>query len=213
MSCLERFMSLCVLAGLCVPGAPAVADTPRLEISAFGGYRVGGEFNVENSPSGSPPTVDLEEGASWGLGLALYRDPGSFYEFLYSNQTINLDSADPTLGAVDVTTEYFHIGGALIFEQDSWFKPYFSLTVGVTRFNADGFSAETGFSASLGGGLHVPLGEQIALMFGVRGYATLVDSDTGFFCSSIDGVGTCLVRTSGNAVSQGEATIGIALRF
>jgi len=206
-------LALATLAGLCAWGPTAQADAPRYEISAFGGYRIGGEFDVEDSQAGGSRGVDLEDGGSWGVGLGLYRDPAAFYEFLFSTQTTQLDRLDPALGRVDITTEYYHIGGTLLFEEDPVLKTYLTLTAGVTRFKADGFSAETELSASLGGGLRVPLGEQVVLTLGVRGYLTLVDSDTGFFCSSIDGQGTCLVRTSGSSVFQGEATAGIALRF
>jgi len=66
---------------------------------------------------------------------------------------------------------------------------------------------------SLGGGLRVPVNDRLSLTLGFRGYLTLVDSDSGFLCSSVDGQGTCLVRVSGSTVFQGEATAGLALRF
>jgi hypothetical protein len=198
------------LATLCVGGAPAHADTPRYELSGFGGYRIGGEFDTDDAAAGR---TELEEGGSWGVGFAIYRDPESFYEFLYSTQTTRLDRSAPVPGSVDVTTEYYQLGGTLLFNQHPSLRSYLSLTVGLTRFKADGYGAETEFSGSLGGGLRIPVADQVDVTLGLRAYWTLVDADTRFFCSSIDGEGACLARTSGSSVFQGEATLGVNLRF
>lgn len=213
MSCSARVVLCCSLAALCAWAAPARAEAPRYEVSAFGGYRVGGEFRADDPLSSDSRKIDLEEGGGWGIGLALYRDATSFYELLYSTQTTQLDRIDPAFGKVDITTEYFQFGGTLLFELTPSLKSYLSLTIGVTRFDADGRSAETEPSGSLGGGVRIPVGDRADVTFGVRGYMTLVDSNTGFFCSSINGEGTCLVRTTGSSVFQGEATVGFALRF
>lgn len=192
-------------------GAPPQAeDAPRYEVSAFGGYRIGGEFDTDDAEAGS---ADLEDDGSWGVGLAIYRDPESFYEFFYSKQTTRMDRSDPVLGEVDVTTEYFQLGGTLLFDEHPAFRSYLSLTVGLARFKADGYGAETEFSGSLGGGLRIPVADQVDVTLGLRAYWTLVDADTRFFCSSIDGEGTCLARTTGSSFFQGEATVGVNLRF
>jgi hypothetical protein len=195
-----------------LPPGEADAAGPRIEASAFGSYRVGDDFDVESSP-GLTRSVDLADGSGWGAGLALYRDPSSFYEFLFSRQSTGLTRADTPLGGADITTDYFHLGGTLLFEREPWMLPYLSLTAGITRFKAGGFSAESKFSASLGGGIRLPLSDRFALALGLRGYLTFVDTDTGLFCSSIDGEGVCLFRGAGSSVFQGEATAGFVVRF
>jgi len=109
----RKCLSSCMVAGLVVAGTAAAAEPPRFEVSGFGAYRFGGEF--ENEATGR--SVDLDDGGGWGLGLALYRDPVSFYEFLYSTQRASLDQSDPLVGGLDVTTEYFQVGGTLLFPQ------------------------------------------------------------------------------------------------
>lgn len=197
---------------LCVAGL-AQAAPPQFEATAFGAYRLGGEFDVDNAPVGAPDSADLEEGGGWGVGLALYRDPDAFYEFLYSRQATGIDRNAPVVGSMDVTTEYYHLGGTLSFDPQPALRSWLSLTVGVTRFSADGYSAESEFSASLGGGVRVPLGERVALTLGLRGYLTFVDTDTRFFCSSIDGQGGCLLNSTGSTIFQAEASAGLAVRF
>lgn len=192
---------------------PAARADVRFEITPFVGYRMGGGFDAERL-SGTTEDVDLEDGGSWGIDVGLYADSWAFYEFLYSTQTTELDSRDPTLAAVDVTTEYYQLGGTAFFPGEQWMVPYLSMTIGATRFSADGgYGSKSRFSGSLGGGLRLPFSENVAATLGVRGYLTFVDSDTGFFCSSIDGEASCLVKSSGSTLFQAEALLGVTFRF
>ena len=213
MSRWKRWLTIGLLAGGVAIGGPARADKPRFEIAPFGGYRIGGDFDIEDDDGAQLRSVDLEEDVSFGLGLALYRDPDGFYELLYSRQETQLDDSDPALSGVDLTTEYYHFGGTLLFDDQGWMRPYLSVTLGLTRFDPEGFGSEYEFSGSLGVGMRIPAGERVSFLLGARTFATLVDSDTEIFCSSVGGSGTCLVNSSGDLFLQGEATLGIALTF
>ncbi len=92
--------------------------------------------------------------------------------------------------------------------------PWLSLTVGATRLDPSGggYDSETEFSASLGGGVRLPVNDRISAALGVRGYVTLVDSDTAIFCVG-SGDLNCLVKTSGSTFFQGEAFLGLNFRF
>ena len=194
----------------------AVADDeplPRFEITPFGGYRIGGEFELEDGQGTSSGDVDFDSAASWGVDLGLYRDRNGFYELLYSRQSTEFDDNDPALEGVDIVTEYFQVGGTIVFDQEDWVHPYFSLTIGVTRFDVDGFGSEIEPSGSVGFGLRFPAGRNLSFLLGARAYGTLVDSDTDLFCSSVNGEAICIVQGSGNVVYQGEAVAGVVFRF
>ena len=213
MRCRKRWLAPALLVALAAAAAPARAEAPRFEIAPFGGYRIGGKFDVEDAQGAELRNADLDGETSWGVGLALYRDPNAYYELLFSRQQTQFDDPDPALGGVDVTTEYYHFGGTLIFNEGGRLRPWFSLTLGLTRFDVEDSGSEYKFSGSLGLGWRVPLGERIALLAGVRGYGTVIDSDTELYCRTGDGRGACLVRSSGDLVVQGEATLGVAVRF
>ncbi|HTG77485.1 MAG TPA: hypothetical protein VL546_09980, partial [Steroidobacteraceae bacterium] len=151
---------------------------------------------------------------SFGIDLGLYRDSNSFYELLYSRQESGFDSPDASIGSVDLATEYLHFGGTLLFPDEYWYVPWISLTVGATRLDPQGggYDSETELSASFGGGVRMPFNDQVAATLGVRGYVTLVDSDTAIFCVG-SGDLNCLVRTSGSTFFQGEAFLGLNFRF
>lgn len=191
-------------------------SAPRFEITPFVGYRLGGEFDVSSDADTAAGSVDLDSAASYGIDVGLYRDRNSFYELLYSRQEASLDSSDVTLSSVDVSVQYLHLGGTAMFPlEDNWFVPYLSLTIGATLLDpqSGSFDSETKFSGSLGGGLRFPVNDNVAVALGLRGYLTFVDSDTGLFCVSGSEGATCLLRSSGSTFFQGEAQLGLTVRF
>lgn len=198
-----------------LPAPARAADAPRFEIAPFAGYRTGGNFDVEpTTEGGTTQSADIGDAASFGVDFGLYRDRNSFYELLYSRQGSSLDSKVAALDKLDVTVEYYQFGGTAIFPQASdRLLPYLSLTLGATRFSADGYDSDTKFSGSLGGGLRVPFNDYVAATLGLRGYLTFVDSNTEFLCVSNGGNGSCLLRSSGSTIFQAEAQLGLALRF
>jgi len=207
---------------LAAPDARAQQDmesssvsAPRFEVTPFVGYRFGGSFDVPPADeTSSGKSIDLDDDTSYGIDVGLYRDHHSFYELLYSRQQTNLDSSQPALRNVDVTAEYLHFGGTLLFDEEYWFVPYLSFTIGATRLDPKGsYDDETKFSASLGGGVRFPINDRFAATLGARGYLTFIGSDTSLFCSSINGQGTCLLKSSGSTFFQGEALLGLTLKF
>ena len=129
-----------LLMGLAVPGtawAERPENTlPRFEVTSFGGYRIGGEFDLEDDQGAPLDDAELDESFSWGLGLGVYRDAFGYYELLYARQSTEFDSRIPDVGDVDITTEYYQFGGTLLFDYEPWLLPYLSLTIGLTRFDA-----------------------------------------------------------------------------
>lgn len=196
---------------------PARADeSPKFEVTPFAGARFGGQFDVSDPATGATDSVDLQSGGSFGVDFGLYRDGESFYELLYSRQATSLDSNVAALQGVDVTVEYYQFGGTLTFpEQAPHFVPYLSLTVGATRIGVDAAGADTRtkFSGSLGGGVRIPFNDNLAASLGVRGYVTLIESDTDILCVSGSSGGTCLLKSSGSTFIQGEAQLGLTFRF
>jgi opacity protein-like surface antigen len=207
----------CLLLLAVTAAAPAAhAERPMFEVTPFGGYRMGGSFDTQETATEASRSVDLEDGGSWGVDLGIYRDPGSFYELLYSTQSVDLDSSDAGYQGVEVTTDYIHFGGTLLFADEYWVVPYFSFTAGATLFNANGgYDSDTKFSFSMGTGLRLPFTEHLSATLGVRGYLTFVSSDGDLFCVSNPQAGQsgCLLKTSGDTFFQGEATAGLTLRF
>lgn len=214
MSAIRPAASILALFALAAAMPSARADGVRAEVTPFVGQRVSGGFDAEAPDGTATRGVDVEDGVSWGVGLGLYATPDTFYEFLYATQTAGLDSRDAALANVDVTIEYYQFGGTAFFPGEQWPVPWLSMTIGATRFSADGgHGSDTKLSASVGTGLRLPFDDDLAVTLGLRGYLTLLESDTEFLCRSDDGDASCLVHTSGSTFFQAEAILGLTLRF
>ena len=186
---------------------------PVFEITPWLGYRFGGKFDLDDPPTGTSSSVSLDSSSSWGVDLGIYRDRDSYYEILYAQQSTGIDHSDAQLKGLDVDVSYLHSVGTLLFRDHERVVPWLSLTVGATRFDAGGdFGSETKFSWSLGGGIRVPMGDHFAATLGLRGYMTLVDSDTRILCTG-NGDVQCLFKTSGTGFYQGEALLGFTATF
>ena len=196
--------------------ALAQAEAPRFEVTPFVGGRIGGGFDVvEDETTGEETSVDLDNGGSFGLDLGLYAHPNGFYELLYSTQETSLDGGDATVDGTDVRIDYLHVGGTAMFPQDQFYVPYVSFTLGATFLEPTrgGYDSETKFSASLGGGFRFPVSEHFQVLLGLRGYLTLINSDTDLFCLSNAEQASCLVRSSGSTFFQTEGQLGFSLVF
>lgn len=215
MKLLSWTFATAVVALMALAPAARAADAPRAEVTPYIGYRMGGQFDLASPPSGVSKSVDLKDSSSWGLDFGIYRDENSFYEILYSQQSAGLKTDDPSLKGADVKTEYWQVGGTLLYPMETWFVPYLSLTIGATRFDVTGAGggSETKFSGTLGGGFRFPFSQNFGALVGARGYLTAVSSDTDFFCSSNGGTGSCLFRTTGSTFFQGEVLLGLTARF
>src|SRR4030095_735334 len=76
---------LLVLAAMAAPAVQAQENSPRFEPPPCVGYRFGGDFDLSGEDdTASSKSIDLDDAASFGLDLGLYRDSHSFYKLLYS---------------------------------------------------------------------------------------------------------------------------------
>ena len=203
-----------ILVILSLAAGSAHAEPARMEITPFAGFRIAGDLDAGLEGEGGN-SGNTEDGGSWGIGVGLYRDPEGFYELLYSRRNAGLDVPGAPVQSTDVRIEYLHLGGTLLLPQPAGYTGYISVTIGLTRLDADTgkFDAEHKFSASFGGGLRFPLSDTLHATLGARGYMTLVDSDTGLVCVSDGGDAGCLLRASGSTFWEAEFSAGLAFRF
>lgn len=211
----DRALAVAILCGLSTAAAGVRAAEPRAEFTPFAAYRMGGEFRSGARDGPTAGGVDTSDGGGWGADVGLYRDAESYYELLYSRRDAGLRGADPELAGVDVRIEYLHFGGTLLFPQPRGYSGVLSLTLGMTRFGASsgGYDSDHKLSGSIGGGVRFPLAGNLQATFGMRVYATLVESDNELVCVSAGGEAKCLLRSSGKTFLEAEAHAGLTFRF
>ena len=187
---------------------PVAASAAGNALTVYGGYRDGGSFTEENSDE----CVEIKGAGAVSLALDFPYDNSRQYQIFLSHQRTELSlDGTPIAGGpeLDMNITYLHVGGTYFFTGPVGKGPYVVGGLGATFFDPSaGYDSELRGSGNLGFGYQLPIGETLALRFEARGYATLVNSSGGFFCS-----GGCVVSISGDTITQGELMLGVSGRF
>jgi hypothetical protein len=183
---------------------PAAAQNA---VTLYGGYRGGGSFEQSTSPTTS---VDLQSSAAFSASLDWGLDAARQVQVFASYQSTDIPAYGSAAPAVPLTVSYLHLGGRNFFEGTVGRGAYLVGGLGVTRLSPglQGLSDEYRPSMNLGLGYQLPLAPSIALRFELRGYLTLVNSNTNLFCS-----GGCVITLRGDAFTQAEAMVGLSFGF
>jgi hypothetical protein len=200
-----KLRAVCLAGWLLVSAAAAHAQA-LFEVSPFYGYRWGGELETAGGQ-----TLGLEAGRAYGLALDYTpnQEADLKFELLWSRQDSAVDlSSVGGLSHVRVSVDEFQIGGVLEGSQGR-LHGYVTGLIGASLFGPEGLDSEVRFSLSIGGGVKFFLMRNLALRADLRGYCTVVESDSAFISSG----GVTVVRFSGNSLWQGEVSGGITLAF
>jgi opacity protein-like surface antigen len=197
------------------PGEPE-SERPfyQWEVTPFAGYRMGGDFDLEDATGAAAGDADLENHGSFAVAANLKLDETTAYELFYSRQETGLKDSSP-LAPLDLDVEYLHLGGTLVLNEELPVIPYMGGGLGITRISPQGGtgSEDTRFSVSLSGGLRLPVTERIGVRLEARGYLTFINSDSEFFCASGSFGGVCSVRVRGSTLVQFELLAGASFAF
>lgn len=166
--------------------------TAEVFVAPFGGYSFGGndlDYRSSESTVNNNSSADITEAGHFGFMLGLTTsEPGDMY-LLYSHQGTELSGSG--------------------FPGTDKLRPYVTASAGLTQLRPEHGSNETRFSMGLGLGLDYQLLEQLSLFADVRGYATLINSDSSLFCDA----NQCLWHIKGDTLWQGQANLGLRYRF
>jgi hypothetical protein len=178
------------------------APGPATAVTLYGGWRTGGGFT--DSATGASVGTDPSAGIAASIERLL--DGRRQTQFLVSHQASRLALANG--GTLPVRVTHLHLGGTNYLEGPVGSGPYLSGGLGVSVFSPglSGLSTEFRPSISLGLGWQVPLSARASLRLEARGYAALVNSSGGFFCS-----GGCVVSLRGDLYTQGELLVGLSV--
>lgn len=202
---------------LTLSGVAATAQTVSRDdaVTLYGAYRGGGGFTdatsgqtlrLNDSGAGA---ISYDRGLDGSRQLQLYAS--------YQSTRLRLDRSavvNPPAGAapapLPIKVMYFHIGGVNYFDGPIGRGPYVVGGIGATVFapGSNSTSDEVRPSLNLGIGYQSALGERVALRLEARGYATVVNSSGGLFCS-----GGCVLKIKADSVTQGEVQLGVSYRF
>ena len=192
--------------------APAAAVAAGGGVTLYGGYRGGGGFT--DTLTGQ--SIDVKGSGTVAASIDFPLDASRQVQFYVSHQNSEFEALSlagtpaSELNGQSMSVTYLHLGGTVFATGQVGHGLYAVGGLGVTLFNpgASGYSSELRPSMNVGFGYHWPLSRNVALRFEARGYLTLVNSEGGLFCS-----GGCVVTIKGDTFAQGDAQIGLSLRF
>jgi hypothetical protein len=186
------------------------ASAAQSAVTLYGGARGGGEFNDQNA---GDAVVKLESGATASLSFDWLLPDGRQAQLFYSFQRSALPgSVLKRTSDIAVNISYLHAGGRVFFDgTEATSGSYLVGGLGITYLSPslDGLSSEVRPSLNVGLGYQWVLSRQLALRTEARGYATLIHSNGGFFCSS----GGCAVSIRGDTMLQVEGLLGLSFAF
>ncbi len=210
----SRLFFVTLIAVATLHSAPTNAQEPNFnfEVTPYTAYRFGGSFDEKDGDG----RIDFNDSDATGIVFNMMANPNGQYELIYARQRTDADTSgffadDPTI-AIDV--ESIQLGGTYLFDGDNM-RPFIALTLGVTSFDPGlpDTRSENFFSGSFGGGIQINARKRLGVRLEARVFTTFVDSDSAIFCSSIDGVGSCLIQVDSRTLSQWEARAGLVFRF
>jgi hypothetical protein len=193
---------------LCTVPSLAEAQGPdRVEVTAFGGYRFGGDFYE----IASRRPVDADGAASFGVILNIPFTRETQIEALYTHQQARF-----TLAGADgleeqrfrVTVDHYQVGGLTEFGVGRA-RPFLTGLVGLTRYEASGDN-ELRFSVAAGGGVKLFPTSHLGARLDGRVFATLVDAEADVLVCT---PGFCAGSIDASFVWQAEFTAGVVIRF
>lgn len=218
-----RIASLLLLLAMVVPASAYATD---MEITAFGGYNIGGTIDVRDDVQ-DKNQLNVASSFATGLGLAFIKDERMAFELFWGWRPTNLEGPQEANGKRNVATSLnnhdFH-GNFLFSFGDPYAKaiPYVLLGLGATYLNPgtiapsemfpDGLnpSGKTRFSWALGVGAKTYVNDKIGLRAQVRYHSTYVsDQAGGVWCDPYTG---CYQSVDTNWLDEWEFTGGIIFR-
>lgn len=208
-------MKLLLVLLLGAAAGSSVAQSRDNAFTLYAAYRDGGSFTDVTTGS----TLPIEASGAGSISLDLGLDASRQLQLFVSRQSsqISVEQASapippggPLPGKLPMKVTYLHIGGTSFLEGKIGRGVYLVGGLGATLFEpgSEGFENELRPSINLGIGYQLPLGERMALRIEARGYATLVNSSGGMFCS-----GGCTISIKGDTVTQGDVQLGLSFRY
>ena len=192
---------------LCAAGVAQGQTADRVEVTAFGGYRFGGDFYE----IASGRSVDADGAPSFGVVLNIPFTLDTQIEALVTHQQARF-ILPGVEGAPDtrfrVTVDHYQVGG-LTELGSGRARSFLTGLLGLTRYEASG-DHEVRLSGSVGGGVKLFPTPRVGVRLEGRVFATVVDADAD---ALVCGPGICIGSIDAWIVWQAEFSAGLVVRF
>lgn len=181
------------LYALCFCASSALAQPQKAELSAHLGYQWGGvvdETTKDNGVDSLARALGVHGAADFGLIFNVHITRTMHLEVLWDQQSTRIDSIDraaPTQAKLtDLRVQYLHAG--LVYNwSESKKQPFVGMTVGMTRYQAQGdFASRSAFSMAPVFGYKAWMSDHFGLRLHTRVFLTNVKAGE-LFTNSVTG--------------------------
>ncbi|MDJ0842300.1 MAG: hypothetical protein QNK37_37710 [Acidobacteriota bacterium] len=191
------------------------AMSQDFEITPFLGYQFLGDLETYGNTSGFDiEDIDIDESETYGIILDFTTWDGGQIELVWSRQEteVGLDRFFEPHPKVDLTIDYFQIGGLQTFSEDeAKVRPFIAGSIGAAYIDpGSGFGNTTRLSLHLGGGVKLFLSERVAFRFDGKFKTTFIDNDVALYCDPFYCFG---YAESSSWLYQMEGTAGLTFAF
>jgi len=183
------------------------AEEDYITVSAFLGTRINQDINDKNTNDVATLSSELTQAITIGWKY----DTKAEGELLFSNSKQHLSMSGSSTTELDTYVQYLHLGGKVLFIDDSNFSSNIGIGAGITYFdptNSD-YNAKTALSAHLSAGLGYKITDQLSLRSDLRLYGTRFNTEKNLFCKD-DG---CLIKLDNSFYFQTEVLVGLEYKF
>ena len=205
--------------------APALAQSPRVEVTVLGGWTFSDGVSGDPTLSGDGniyDRVDPKDSASFGVGVGILATDNAEVGFLWGYQPSTLlisGTNEKELG--DLTVSTYHGYFAYNYgDTDAMIRPFVFGGLGATNFSSldvkignqiRTISGETQFSTTWGGGVKILPSPRLGLRIAARFTPTYIKSDAGgWWCDPYWG---CYLVGDAQYSNQFELSGGVSFRF
>jgi opacity protein-like surface antigen len=197
---------------------PALAQAQNVELTAYGGYNIGGGIDVRED---TLRKLDTTDSFATGLSLTWQRGPTYAFELFWGWRPTEIEGQNPTTfkstKITDLNEHDFHANFLFMPAYvDGNFVPFFLFGLGATYLNPGevaGVSPDgtTKFSWALGAGVKTNTQGRVGFRAQVRYHSTYIsDEYSGTWCDPWYG---CYDTVDTNWLDEWEFTGGLVVRL
>jgi len=182
-------------------------DDSYVTVTGFLGARLNQEIHDQASNS----DASLSSGLTQAISIGWKYDTKAEGELLFSSSKQSVSISGDKQVNLTSYVQYLHLGGKILFTDNSPLSANIGLGVGITYFNPSQaqYDEKTALSANMSGGLRYQLSPSVALRSELRVYMTRFNTENHLFCSA----NNCLLELDGSVYLQSEMLMGIEYKF
>jgi hypothetical protein len=199
---------------------PADDTGSGVEVTPQFVYRFEGSVETDLADDLVADDAEVEEGAAFGLTVSIPVGDWFEVEFLARSQDTELAFDGGLFGRPtevgDLTIQHYHVGAAIAWGSGQ-VEPFVAASVGLARLDLDlpGTESEEKLSASFAGGAKIMFSRRVGVRLEGRWFWTNLEDDDHDedHCRDDRFDDDDCFRYNDDGIYQGEASVGLLLRF